>query len=304
MKNMVKDKTFSFFLGCIMPNRYPQIESTTKFVMKKLGYDILDMNRAACCPAPGVFRSFDKVDWMVAAARNICIAEKNDADILTICNGCFGRLVDVNKHLKANPDDVEIVNAALKELGDYEWKGTVRVRHIAEVIGIDLGPSEVEPYLTRKINANIAIHYGCHLVKPSRIRDLDSSEAPTFLEDFVEMLGGTSLDFRQKLSCCGAGGGVLGSQKDTSMLILKEKFKHMSAAKPDFIFDTCPFCQLQFDGGQTTVNEKFGTNYDIPVIHMSQLLAYCMGMEMPELGMKYQAHGKDYKLTPVELEAK
>ena len=127
--------------------------------------------------------------------------------------------------MKANPDDVILVNEALKELGDYEWKGTVRVRHIAEVIGIELGPYEIEPYITRKIKANIAIHYGCHLIKPTRIRDLDSSEAPSFLEDLIEMLGGTSLDFRQKLSCCGAGGEVLGSQKDTSMLILKEKFR-------------------------------------------------------------------------------
>ena len=96
---MVQEKKYAFYLGCIMPNRYPAIEKSTRYVMEKLGYELLDMERAACCPAPGVLRSFDKADWMVAAARNLCIAEKMDVDLLTVCNGCFGTLQEVNEHL-------------------------------------------------------------------------------------------------------------------------------------------------------------------------------------------------------------
>ncbi|MHA1745286.1 MAG: CoB--CoM heterodisulfide reductase subunit B [Promethearchaeota archaeon] len=299
---MVKKNAFSFFLGCIMPNRYPQIESATHYVMEKLGYELIAMEQTTCCPAPGVFRSFDKLDWMIVAARNICIAEKNDADILTVCNGCFGTLLDVNKHLKENPEDAKKVNEKLKDLGDYEWKGTVRVRHIAEFISLELGVSTLVPHVTRHVNATAVVHYGCHLIKPGRIRQLSSTENPIFLDEFVEFLGVRSLDFRKKLTCCGAGGGVLGSRRDTSMLILREKLIQMDEVHPDFIFDTCPFCQLQFDAGQTTINEKYGKEFDIPVIHMSQLLAYCMGMEMDAVGMRFQAHGKEFQFQPVALE--
>lgn len=293
---MTTNKKFSFFLGCIMPNRYPQIEAATRFVMEKLGYELLEMKRATCCPAPGVLRSFDKIDWMVAAARNLAIAEKNSADLLTVCNGCFGTLIDVNKHLKENPKDVVEVNKKLRALGDYEWKGTIRVRHIAEVLGYEIGPSEIQNYIIRKADAKAVVHYGCHLLKPTRIRQIDSSEIPTMLDEYIEALGVVSLPFKQKLTCCGAGGGVLSYNKETSMKILSEKLNSMNEVNPDFIFDTCPFCQLQFDGGQGTVNNMFGTNYDIPVIHISQLTAWCMGVEMEQIGLQYQTVGKNFQL--------
>lgn len=291
---MVKEKTFAFFLGCIMPNRYPGIESSTKYMMEKLGYTILEMEKAACCPAPGVFRSFNKVDWMVAAARNICIAEQMDTDILTVCNGCFGTLQEVNLHLKEDTDHRVLVNEKLKLLGDYEFKGTIDVRHVAEVLGYEVGPWGMEEFLVRKVKARVAIHYGCHFLKPTHIRKLDSAEHPTILEDFLEPLGAESVDFLEKYTCCGAGGGVKAFDGNASMTIFEEKMKNIDAVKPDFILSPCPFCHLQFETGQDWLNKNRGTNYDYPIIHLSQLVAYCMGMDQKLTGLQFQMMGKDY----------
>ncbi len=297
---MSENKSFAFFLGCIMPNRYPQIEKATRFIMEKLGWELKDMARASCCPAPGVFRSFDKQDWMVAAARNINIAEKMNSDILTVCNGCFGTLQEVNHHLKENDVSKEKVNQKLKEIGDYEYKGAVEVRHIAEFLGFQIGPQEIQKYLVRKVNATAAIHYGCHFLKPSKTRNIQSPEKPTILEEYVEALGVKSLDFKNKHTCCGAGGGVKAAHPDASMTILAEKMSNISEVKPDFILDVCPFCHLQFDTGQEYLNKNLNTNYDIPVIHISQLTAYCMGMDPKYLGFNYQTVGKKFFFTPSE----
>ena len=298
---MVKEKAFSFFLGCIMPNRYPAIEKATIFVMEKLGYEILDMERASCCPAPGVFRSFNKVDWMVAGARNLCIAEKLDADILTVCNGCFGTLQEINKHLKENEEHREVVNEKLKLLGDYEFKGTIDVRHVAEVLGYEVGPWGIEDVITRKANARAAVHYGCHFLKPTRIREIESSEGPTIVEELIEVIGVESVRFKEQLTCCGAGGGVKAYDGKASDTIFEEKMKNINDVEPDFILNICPFCHLEYETAQDQLNKNKGCNYDYPVIHLSQLVAYCMGMDREFVGLQYQQMGKDYNFGREEV---
>jgi heterodisulfide reductase subunit B len=209
-------------------------------------------------------------------------------------------LQEVNHHLKENDVSKEKVNEKLKEIGDYEYKGSVEVRHIAEFLGFQIGPQEIQKYLVRKVNATAAIHYGCHFLKPSKVRNIQSPEKPTILEEYVEALGVKSLDFKNKHTCCGAGGGVKAAHPDASMTILAEKMSNIAEVKPDFILDVCPFCHLQFDSGQDYLNKNLNTNYDIPVIHISQLTAYCMGMDPKYLGFNYQTVGKKFFFTPSE----
>ena len=70
--------------------------------------------------------------------------------------------------------------------------------------------------------------------------------------------------------------------------------KNINDVTPDFILDICPFCHLEFETAQVHLNKNKGCNYDIPVIHLSQLVAYCMGLDMEFVGLQYQEMGKEY----------
>jgi heterodisulfide reductase subunit B2 len=278
----------SLFLGCIVPNRYPGIEKATKLCLQKLEVDVSDLPGASCCPAPGVFKSFDKATWLALASRNIVLSERMERDILTVCNGCYGSLADANMELKKDPEMKTCTNTCLKEIG-MEFKGTTEVRHIIEFLYRKFGPEKLKDYITTPLDLKVALHYGCHLIKPSKDRDLGETEAPVFFDELVEATGAKSVDYTDKMMCCGAGGGVRSGYAAESLEMLEHKLACIRNAGVDCIINACPFCHLQFDRGQLAVNERFGTDYSIPVLHYSQLLGLALGFSPDELGIEQNA---------------
>jgi heterodisulfide reductase subunit B len=279
---------YGFFLGCIAPLRYPGIEKATREVCKALGVDLVDLQGAGCCPAPGVIKSFNKATWLAAAARNLALAEKQGVDILTICNGCYGSLFDANHELKEDEALLKDVNKILKEIG-LEYTGGVKVRHFAEMFYNDIGVEEIKEKVTNPVDFKIAVHYGCHFAKPSNIKKLDDPERPHILDDLVEATGATSVNYKDKQMCCGAGGGVRSGNASVALMMTEEKLKNIKAVGADFILDVCPFCHLQFDRGQKDLS-----GYDIPVIHLAQLYGIAIGLPKEDLGLS--AH-----VVPVNL---
>lgn len=278
----------SLFLGCIVPNRYPGIEKATKLCLQKLDIDVSDLPGASCCPAPGVFKSFDKATWLALASRNIVLSEKMGRDLLTVCNGCYGSLADANLELKKDPELKACTNNCLKEIG-MEFRGTAKVRHIIEYLYKEFGPEKLKEHITTQLDLKVALHYGCHLIKPSRDRNLGETEAPVFFDELVESTGAKSVDYTDKMMCCGAGGGVRSGHAAESLEMLEHKLACIRQAGVDCIVNACPFCHLQFDRGQLAVNEKFGTDYSIPVLHYSQLLGLALGFSPYELGIEQNA---------------
>ena len=273
----------AYFLGCIMNNRYPGVEKATRKLFEALDIKLTDMEGASCCPAPGVFGSFDEETWATIAAGNLTIAEDMGADIMTECNGCFGSLFECNHMLKENDEKREKINANLAEIG-REFKGTTNVKHFAQILRDDVGFEKLASLIEKPLDLNVAVHYGCHFLKPTdEIGIEDQAENPSILDDLVEITGAKSVDYKDKMMCCGAGGGLRSRDLDVTTSFTKEKLDHMTEAGVDAIVNVCPFCHLQFDQGQTEVNERYGTDFALPVFHLAQLYGLAMGLSAEEL---------------------
>ena len=279
----------AYFLGCIMNNRYPGIEKATRQLFDALDIELKDMEGASCCPAPGVFGSFDEKTWASIAARNLSIAEDMGTDIMTECNGCFGSLTECNHMLKEDEDKKVEINEVLSEVGK-EFKGTTEVKHFAQILRDDVGFEKLASLMEKPLNLNVAVHYGCHFLKPTaEVGIEDQAENPSILDDLVEITGAKSVPYKEKMMCCGAGGGLRSRDLDVTLSYTKEKLENMTEAGVDAIVNVCPFCHLQFDQGQTEVNDKYGTDFALPVFHLAQLYGLAMGLTADELTLDAQA---------------
>jgi heterodisulfide reductase subunit B len=275
----------SLFLGCLIPNRYPGIEKATRLCLGKLNIDCRDLTGASCCPAPGVFRSFDEPSWLALASRNIVLSEEMGRDVLTLCNGCYGSLAEANNKLKGNGELRQKTNEHLSGIGK-EFRGSAEVRHITEFLFRETGVETLKA-VTRPLGLRVAVHYGCHLLKPSAGRGFESIERPAFFDALVEAAGCESVDYPDKQQCCGAGGGVRSGLSESALSLTRHKLSRIREAEVDCIVNACPFCHLQFDAGQVEIRKKWDTDYSIPVVHFTQLLALAFGYSLEDVGLHF-----------------
>ena len=275
---------YALFLGCIMPLRYPGIEAATKLVMKEFDVELLEITGATCCPAPGVLGSFDLENWLTIAARNLSLAERMGLDITLACNGCYASLQEAS-HILEDKEKRERVNAILEKV-KRSYGGGTRVKHIVEVIAEDVGSESLKSRVTRPLTGlKVATHYGCHYLKPSKIRGHGSSERPSFLDDFVKLLGAESVPYKDKGMCCGAGGGVRAGEPSVALDFTLEKVQNIINAGSDCIVTPCVFCHLQFDLGQNELRDKGLLKDRVPLVFVTQLLGLAIGLSPEKLGL-------------------
>lgn len=292
-------QSFYHFLGCIIPHRYPSIESATKLVFKDLGVGLLDMEGATCCPAPGVFGSFDRVTWATIAARNLTIAEAGGHPITTGCNGCFASLWDANHELKHDDELRDAVNENLAEI-DREWKGTIEVWHYVDALYSQVGLEKIRKRVTRPFtDVRMALHPGCHWMRPKQIKKKDDSERPHLFRDLCETSGAEYVPYKDELICCGAGGAVRTADVKIALEFTKQKFDSiLDAGGADIIVTPCPFCELQLDLGQVEIQKHFEAEYTFDVLHVVELLALAFGHEPDEFGLSTHLQYMQRKSAP------
>ena len=269
------------FYGCMIPIKYPQMEAAFKRTMPGLGVELVDLEGFTCCPDPIFYKAKDVLGWLTIAARNLCIAEEAGTNIVTLCSGCTATLKEAVFLLAEDEDLRKKVNRRLAKIGK-EYRGTTKVEHAVVVIRDELGIEKVEESVVRPLDGiKVAIHYGCHLLKPSQIMHVDDADYPSILENLIRATGATPISHDEELLCCGKGC----IDDDMPVDMVYDIFSSIRESGADCMGLICPTCFSSFDLGQIVVGRKRDTKFDIPVIYYFQLLGLAQGLSAEDVGL-------------------
>lgn len=270
------------FEGCTIGNRIPFIEAASRKVFEKVG---IETSQApfSCCPDPTGIKSFDNNAWLTIGAMNLCLAEAEGKDIISLCNGCTNTLRGVQHQLKHDSLKKEKVNKELAKIGK-EFKGTIDVKHFVDVLKEKL--DKIKGSITKPLNGlKVACHPGCHYMRPAEWMESDDPMRPETLKELVAASGATVVDYDELVLCCGSA--VTNAYEEHGLANLKNKLDGIKKAGADIICVNCPACFQQFDTRQRDLSKKYETEYNIPVLYITEIYALAMGYSADEIGLKF-----------------
>ena len=206
---------------CVTSVYLKQYETSTDAVLKTLGVGIVDIKKFNCCGYP--LKNFDSKAYILSSARNLALAKEKGLDIMTLCNCCYGNLKHVNHLLNEDSSLKDDISATLNKEG-LVYDCNVEIKHVIEIIYRDIGIEHVRELINRKLDGlKIAIHYGCHILRPRQLVQFNEPGTIFIFDQLIEATGADIISWPAQSDCCGSP--MLGIDDELSMDLTHKKMK-------------------------------------------------------------------------------
>jgi len=206
----------------------------------------------------------DEIATKLSSVRALADAKAQGRDLVTLCSACHNVIKQVNNDMATDEDIALRANNYLKL--DEEYRGETKVLHYLEVlrdvVGFDTIKEKVVNPLTGK---KIAPYYGCLLLRPKKVMQMDNPENPKIMEDFIRAIGAEPVIYPLRNECC--GGYVRIEDKDTASKRSAAVVGSAADFGAELMVTACPLCMYNLK------------NETVPVKYFTELLAEALGVK-------------------------
>jgi succinate dehydrogenase / fumarate reductase cytochrome b subunit len=282
----------AYYKGCLASLSMKELDSSTQALAPKMGIELEELDAATCCGA-GDIHEAEPDYYLHLNARILGYAEAAGTDtLMTICNVCTLNLRQAN-HILQNDDGVRArVSENLRTVGAPPYNGTVEVKHFLWLIADGDGYERLKDVAHKGLKGlKVAPFYGCQILRPSKLLGFEDPDRPWSLEAIIEACGGQPIDYPAKIKCCGFP--IIQAREETALGELLQPIQQAVEAGADAMVTPCPLCHLSLDAWQQKLEASTGQRFQMPILHLSQLVGVAAGLEASEL--KFKRH-----LVPVE----
>ena len=272
---------YTYYPGCSVLATAKHYQESIDAVAKPLGIELLELDDWNCCGATA-YMSVKELMSFAISARNLALAEELHRDLVTPCSACYTVLNKTNQYFSEYPDLRKKLGQTLESAG-LNYSGSVKVRHILDVVVNDVGNEKIASLVTKKLEGlKVAPYYGCQIVRPGT--DFDDPDNPQCMDRMIEALGATTVEYTMKTKCCGAS--LMGTQEKQALRLCKNLLLDAEKNGAQCIITVCPLCQMNLDVYQGKVNRLFGTKFNLQVLYFTQLIGIALGIPAKKLGLQ------------------
>ena len=255
----------AYFPGCTLKNKAKELDLYARRSAEVLGITLEEIENWQCCG--GVFTTAkNEIATKLSSVRALKDAHKKEQPLVTVCSACHNVIKQTNHAMQTDAEFADKVNRYMDEEDAY--LGETNVYHYLEMlrdlVGFDaLKEKVVSPLAGKKI----AAYYGCLLLRPNSVMQMDDPENPTIMEDFIKALGAEPVVYAMRNECC--GGYVSMESPELAKNKSNAVVNNAKAQGAELMITACPLCKYNL--------VKNGA--DIPVVYFTELLAEALGVK-------------------------
>jgi len=278
-------KQVAYYRGCLASLSAKELDSSTRALAPKVGLDLIDLETVTCCGA-GDIHEAEPDYYLHLNARILAYAEATGSDtLMTVCNVCTLNLRQANHVLQRDEEVRARVNGNLQAVGVPAYGGGVEVRHLLWMIAEGEGYELLKQAAHKGLKGlRVAPFYGCQILRPSKLLGFEDPDRPWSLEAIIEACGGEAVDYPAKIKCCGFP--IIQAREETALGELIQPIEQAMERGADAIVTPCPLCHLSLDAWQSKLEASTGRSFQMPILHLSQLIGVAAGLEDSELKFK------------------
>lgn len=259
--------TYSYYPGCTLKTKAKDLDKYARLSAEALGIELQELKDWQCCG--GVFPiGRNDVATKLSSVRALNQAKELGQDLVTMCSACHNVIKQVNNVMKTDTQIAAKVNRYLQL--DEEYNGETNVIHYLELLRDKIGFDELKKKVVNPLKGvKIAPYYGCLLLRPSKVMQMDDPENPTILEDFISALGAEPVKYSMRNECC--GGYITIENNNIAKAKANAVLENAVNNGAEMVITACPLCLYNLD--------KNATDYDVPVKYFTEILAQALGVK-------------------------
>jgi heterodisulfide reductase subunit B len=274
-------KVAVFWGCCIEANQYAY-EMSLRETLPRFDVELVDLRETFCCGDP--VKSINEFATTYLSARILALANLTGLDNLLVpCNRCHFTISEAKDTIKNNQKIAKKVAELLKQEG-FEYNPNIKIWHTIDFLHDLIGLERIKNAVTKPLKGlKIASHVGCQIIRYSDLGRVDDAENPKKFDELIIALGAETVDYAEKLDCCGAA--LNRSHPESALSLAGSKLKAVQALNVGGMAVSCPDCQLMFDAKQKEAGTTVGAKLNVPVVYYTQLLGLALGIEEKKIGL-------------------